>query len=103
MWNMKSIANFIQFTSTIAAKTRSGKVARSTNAIRHCSLRAIIKVAIINVVFWMISEMRSPIAPLTVVASADSREEIWPLLFSSMSNQATSFLRISAKEKAQKE
>jgi hypothetical protein len=33
-------------------------------------------------------------APFTVVASADKRAEICPLLFSSLSNQLTSFVNI---------
>lgn len=81
-------------TSTKDAPTRMGNVAKSTKAMRHCMTNAIAKVANSNAKFWTSKEMRSPIAALTVDASAERRAATFPLLFSFTSNQLTSFRSI---------
>lgn len=53
-------------------------------------------VASIQLKLLIIREMRSPTAPLTVVASVDRREHNCELLFPSRSNQLISFFEMSA-------
>ena len=81
-------------TSIIEAVTSSGNVAKMTRVIFHCNEKPIIAVANNRVKFCTTKEIRSPMAPFTVVASADKRDEICPLLFSSLSNQLISFVKI---------
>ena len=81
-------------TSTNVAKTWSGNVARTTKAIFHWYVNPMAQTAAMRVKFCTTREMRSTMAPFTMVASADNRAVTCELLFSSASNQLTSFVNI---------
>ena len=78
------------------ASTRSGKVARIRSATLHSMIKPTTNEVIRDVMFCRMTDILSAIADFTSAASSARRAATRLELFSSSSNQPTSFLSIAA-------
>lgn len=84
------------FTSVIEAPMRRGRQAATTKVSFQLNVKAITKAVTVRATFCTMVESLSARALLTNVASAASIAVSEPVLCSSLSNHATSFVRIAA-------
>ncbi|WVY89009.1 hypothetical protein V8G54_037947 (chloroplast) [Vigna mungo] len=88
----------MKLTSVIEAPMRRGRQATTTAVSFQLNVKPITKAVTVRATFCTMVESLSARALLTSVASAASMAESEPVLFSSLSNHATSFLSIAANE-----
>lgn len=86
-----------EFTWAKLASTRRGKVARMRRATRHSTTKPTMKEVRSEVMFCRITDILSAIADFTSAASLAKRAATRLELFSSSSNQPTSFRKIAAE------
>lgn len=89
---------FMRLTSVIEAPTRRGRQAATTDVSFQLNEKAIANAVTVRATFCTMVESLSARALLTNVASAASMAVSEPVLFSSKSNHAISFVRIAASQ-----
>jgi len=87
----------MRLTSVIEAPMRRGRHATTTAVSFQLNVKPITKAVTVRATFCTMVESLSARALLTNVASAASMAVSEPVLFSSLSNHATSLFRIAAR------